>query len=73
MNYQFLIHNCQSLLLQTFKLCRIFPQVSLRAHEYNWSSGALTAQFFEPKVLNVPETVEVVLVEGETEQQHILE
>ena len=70
MNYRFLIHNCQSLLLQTFKLCRIFPQVSLGSHEYNGSSRTVKGHLWDPLGLHSLETGGAI--DGETDQEHIL-
>ena len=70
MNYRFLIHNCQSLVLQTFQLCGVFSKVGLRAHEYNRSSRTVMVHLWDPLGLHVPETGGAG--DGETDQEHIL-
>ena len=54
--YRLLIHDCQSLLLQTFKFSRIFSEVGLRPDQYNGSFRTVMVDLRDPLGLHVPET-----------------
>ena len=70
MYYRFLIHNCQSLLLQTFKFCGVFSEVSLRPHEYNGSFRTVMVHLWDPLGLHVAEAGGAG--DGEADQENIL-
>ena len=54
--YRLLIHDCQSLLLQTFKFCRVISEVGLRPDQYNGSFRTVMVDLRDPLGLHVPET-----------------
>ena len=70
LTYRLLIHDCQSLLLQTFKFSRIFSEVGLRPDQYNGSFRTVMVDLRDPLGLHVPETGGAG--DWETDQENIL-
>ena len=69
-NYRFLVHNCQSLLSQKFKLCGVFSQVRLRSYEHKRNIRTVMGHFWDPLELHIPQTGGVR--DWETDEEHIL-